>query len=283
MASTANMQVYVKEFIAGFDKTQSLLRDTVTTKTMGEGISATFVTNNTSGIDAVTRGSNGLIPSQQLDLTQNTATLVPWHTKLTSNDFNAFTNQADVVQMMMAGAQAAINKKIDSDIHTVLAEATNDTGSATAGTFDLIVKAITIAQNNQVPNDGNLTLLATPALIGKLMSTPQFTSADYIDTRTVAGNTVAWGDKRGFYKWMGLKIIVDSGLPNLGTNSEKCFLYHKSAVGQAIRMGEKEVAMGYDEQDAYSYVRVSTFTGAKLLQNSGVVVINHDGSSYAAS
>jgi hemin uptake protein HemP len=39
--------------------------------------------------------------------------------------------------------------------------------------------------------------------------------------------------------------------------------------------------VGYDEEQDYSWARASAFMGSKLLQNSGVVVITHDGSAYA--
>ena len=44
-----------------------------------------------------------------------------------------------------------------------------------------------------------------------------------------------------------------------------------------------KVEIGYDAEQDYSYSRSSFYGGAKLLQNSGVVQINHDGSAYVAS
>jgi hemin uptake protein HemP len=43
-----------------------------------------------------------------------------------------------------------------------------------------------------------------------------------------------------------------------------------------------ETPVGYDEEQAYSWARASIFMGSKLLQNSGIVVINHDGSAFVA-
>ena len=42
-------------------------------------------------------------------------------------------------------------------------------------------------------------------------------------------------------------------------------------------------AHAYDSEDDYSFCRASIFMGAKALQNSGIVVINHDGSEYVAA
>ena len=42
------------------------------------------------------------------------------------------------------------------------------------------------------------------------------------------------------------------------------------------------VAVGYDEEQDYSYCRMSTFMGSKLLQDTGVVQILHDNSDNVA-
>jgi len=39
--------------------------------------------------------------------------------------------------------------------------------------------------------------------------------------------------------------------------------------------------VGYNEEQDYSWARASMFMGAKLLQNTGDVVITSDGSAYA--
>jgi hypothetical protein len=43
------------------------------------------------------------------------------------------------------------------------------------------------------------------------------------------------------------------------------------------------MGIGYDEEQDYSWARASVFMASKLLQNSGVVVINHDGSAFVAA
>ena len=44
-------------------------------------------------------------------------------------------------------------------------------------------------------------------------------------------------------------------------------------------MGEGfNTAVGYDDEQDYSYARTSSFTGAKLLQQTGIVQVLHDAS-----
>ncbi|TIP69631.1 MAG: hypothetical protein E5X58_47675, partial [Mesorhizobium sp.] len=71
--------------------------------------------------------------------------------------------------------------------------------------------------------------------------------------------------------------------PGVGTSAEKCFLYHRSAIGHAADTENLESLVGYDEEQGYSWARASAFMGSKLLQNSGVVVINHDGSAIVGA
>jgi len=83
------------------------------------------------------------------------------------------------------------------------------------------------------------------------------------------------------YRWRNCLIVEHPGLPGKGTSSEISFLYHQSAIGQAIDTGGLQSEVGYDGEQSYSWARCSAFMGAKLLQNTGVVVMTHDGSAYA--
>ena len=43
-----------------------------------------------------------------------------------------------------------------------------------------------------------------------------------------------------------------------------------------------QTPIGYEEKQDISWARASAYIGTKLLQNTGVVVINHDGSAFTA-
>lgn len=283
MADTAFQIQYRQEFISGFEALQTLLRDTTTTEAVIKGNQATFLIADSGSATAVNRGVNGLIPARTDDLTQTTATLAEWHDLVRRTRFNIFASQGDGRAIMQKTTMGVINRKIDDDIITQLNTATNDTGTTSTANLNLIVKAKTILGVNEVPWDGQITLLATPAMEGYLLQTTEFGSADYVDARPVQNGDTAWTDAPKMYKWMGMNMIVHPNLPGVGTSAEKCFLYHKSAIGHAFDTQALDTAVGYDSEQDYSYCRASTFMGSKLLQNSGVVVINHDGSAFAAS
>ena len=275
MAESAFQVQYRQEFIQGFEQTQSLARNTVTTESVVKGNQATFLVADSGDAEAVTRGLNGLIPGRADNLTQNTATLVEWHDKPIKTGFNIFASQGDQRRIMQETCMAVINRKIDQDIIVELNTATQDTGAAQQANLDLVMYGRTILGNNAVPLDGNVSALITPAFEAYLMQVKEFASADYV-------SNTPFSSQLTMFRWANVNFIVHPNLPGAGTNAEKCFLYHKSAIGHAIDKGNIGSKVGYNEEDDYSWALCSVFMGPQILQNSGIVVLNHDGSGYAA-
>lgn len=284
MAETAFQRQYRQEMIAAFEQGQSLLRDTTTTETVIKGNEATFLVAGSGGAAAVTRGVNGMIPARGDDLTQNTATLTEWHDLVRKTRFNIFASQGDQRAVMQRTTMAVINRKVDSDIITALNTGTVNTGAATTASLALVLKSKTILQNSSVAWDGNIFGLITPAFEAYLEQIAAYASADYVDVKPLAGmGNAGWSDKPKVKYWSGVNWIVHPNLPGKATNAEKCFLYHRSAIGHAMDSSTLNTAVGYDEEQDYSYCRASVFMGSKVLQNSGIVVMNHDGSAYVSS
>jgi len=282
MADTAFQTQYRQEFIQGFEQTQSLLRGTVTTEATIKGSAAVFLVADSGGATAVTRGVNGLIPARSDNLTQNTCTRSEWHDLVRKDGFNVFASQGDQRAIMQKTTMSVLNRKIDSQIITELNTGTNDTGAAVTGSLSLVTKAQVILGNNAVPWDNWITLLCTPALLGYLRQAPEFSKMDYVNNKPYESGP-DWRDQPVAYRWDNMMIIVHPNLPGAGTSAEKCFMYHKSAIGHAANVAGMQTPVGYDEEQDYSFARASMYMGPKLLQNSGVCVINHDGSGFAAS
>lgn len=281
MADTAYQIQYRQEYIAGFEQRQSLLRDCVTTEAVVKGYQATFLVADSGSADPVTRGTNGLIPGRSDNLSQPTATLEEWHDKPQRTGYNIFASQGDGRKIMQMTSMSVMNRKIDDQIVTELNTATNNTGSAATASLTMVVNAKTKLGNNEVPFDGGITALVTPAFVAYLESAvPQFGSADYVTKRPLEDGDHLWKDAPGYYLWSGVKWIVHPNLPGKGTNAEKCFMFHRNAIGHAAPTELLQMYAGYNEEHDYSYARCTAYMGAKLLQNSGVVVMNHDGSAF---
>jgi len=275
MSVLAAQTQFRQEFIAGFEQTKSLLRQSVTTEAQIKGNSAIFAVADSGSATAVTRGANGLIPARTDTIAQNTATLVEWHDLVRRTDFDIFASQGDGRRLMRDTSMAVVNRKIDSDILTILATATQTTGTTTTADLDLVMYAVTILGNNEVPMDNNITGVITPAFYAYLMATAEFASADFVNNKPFTSGQM-------MFRWAGVNWIVHPNLTGKGTNAEKCYLYHKSAIGHAVNTAGIQTKIGYDDEQAYSFARCSIDMGSVLLQNTGVVVITHDGSGYAA-
>lgn len=282
MSDTAFQIQYRAEAIAAFEANQSLLRDTVTTEVVIKGNQATFLVAGSGSATAVTRGVNGLIPARPDDLNQYTATLVEWHDLVRKTGFNIFASQGNQREIMQRTTMGVINRKVDYDIYTELNTGTQDTGAVQTGSLALALRAKTILGNAKVPFDGNISAAITPAFEAYLLQVPEFSNSQWVSRKPVESGETAFKDAVGFYRWMGVNWVVQPDLPGVGTAAEKCFMYHKSAIGHAANKDGMQTPVGYNEEQDYSYARASIFMGSKLLQNTGIVVINHDGSAYVA-
>lgn len=275
MADTAFQTLYRQEFIAGFEQKQSLVRQTVTTEANVNGNTAVFLVADSGSASAVTRGVNGLIPARADNLTQNSCTLAEWHDLVRRTGFNLYASQGDGRRIMQDTTMAVLNRKVDSDIIAALETGTQDTGTAATMSLSLAMYAVAILGNNSVPLDGNVSALITPGAYAYLMQTKEFASVDYVNNKPFESGLTN-------FRWAGINWIVHPNLTGKGTSAEKCIIYHKSAIGHACDVASIQTAVGYDEEQDYSFARATGYLGSKLLQNTGVVIVNHDGSAYAA-
>lgn len=283
MSDTAFQTQYRQEFIAQFEQRQSLLRETTTTEAVIKGNTAVFLVagSGATSATAVTRGVNGLIPARADNLAQNSCILQEWHDLDRKTSFNIFASQGNQRAIMQQTTMGTINRKIDQDIIGSLATATVNTGAAQPASLTLVAKAKTKLGNAQVPWDGNITFLITPGFEGYLMQIPEFDNRLYVNKPPNDGADLAWRDKPMMYMWYGAMWIVHPNLPGAGTSAEQCFAYHKTSIGHAVDSAGMETPVGYDEEQAYSWARASVNMGTKVLQNSGIVLINHDASALS--
>lgn len=279
MADTAFQVQYRKEAVMGFEQGVSYLRHSVLTEAEFKGNQATFLVADSGGATPNTRGVNGLIPARADDLNQYTATLVEWHDLVRRTSFNIFASQGDGRRIMQQTTRKVMNRKVDSDILAELQNATQTCGAAVTASLNLVVKAKTILGNNSVDVDeeDNMFGVISYGFDAYLMLIPEYTKADYVEIKPFNMPT------KRFKRWAGINWIIHPNIVGKGTALEYCFLYHRNAVGHAVNTGEIQALAGYHEEQDYSWARTTGFFGTKLLQNSGVVVMKHDGSAFVAS
>lgn len=276
MAATAFQVQYRQEFIAGFEQHESLVRQTVTTDAEIRAQQAVFLVADSGAATAVTRGVNGLIPARADNLNQYTATLGEWHDLVRRTSYNIYASQGDGRRIMQASTRAVLNRKIDQDIITALATGTQYTGNAATASVGMVNWALAILGNNAVPLDGDISALITPGFYSYIQQAKEFSSVDWINNKPFSGRLT-------MFRWNNVNWIVHPNLPNKGTNNETCFMYHKSAIGHACDMDGLSIDADYMREQDYSWARATAFMGSKVLQNSGIVLMRHDGSAYAAT
>lgn len=277
MSEYAYKTQYREEFIEAFEQRTSLLGAVATKEAVISGASATFLVAGSGGAEAKTRGANGLIPARADDNDQLTCNLAEWHDLVRKPRFNVFASQGNQSKIMQMTTMKVINKKIDQDIIAQLATATIDTGAAQTASLDLVTTALGYLGYADVPleEEDNLFGVVTPGFMSFLTQLKEFASKEYVDVPMIDGAT------RRFVRWAGVNWIKHSKLPGAKTSAEKCFIFHRDAIGHAVDKGGIQAPIGYDEEQDYSWCRASVFMGSKLLQNTGVVTINHNGSKFA--
>ena len=279
MAATAFRTIYVEEWINGLEERESWLRKTVTTKANINGNQAVFLVADSNNANAVTRGADGMIPARADNNTQNTAVLKEWHDLPRKTGFTVDLSQGDQRQIMQLNSMGVLNRKIDADIIAQLDTATINITPAATASVAMVMSALTELGNNyvKIEEEDNMCGLISNAFWAYMMQTTEFANGDYVDTKWYSGK-----NKR-VWRWAGVNWIRHPSLTGVGTNSEKCYIYHKDAVGHAMDKDRVVSVPGYNEEQDYHYVRCSAYFGSKMLQNSAVVQMLHDGSAYNLS
>ena len=277
---------YREDVVDEFEQRQSLLRGSVVTEFMRQNGSqnVVFLVAGSGGASATTRGVDGDLVYRTNSNTQNTCTLKPWYDAVHLLDFDIFAAQGDQKKVAQRGTVGAINRQIDDDIITVLDTATVQVSATAAkGTVEDILHAQSILINAYAPQDGNSTALITSAFSSYLLMSDAFSNIDYVNTKPLADGGLNWRDQHLSYMWNGIQFIVHPRLTGVGTATEKCYIYHRDAIGHAFDSETLELDMGYDGEHRRSWVNASNFFGSKKLQNTGIVQFLHDGSGMAAA
>jgi len=271
------VEQFREEYVASFEQDYSMLKIGCIRETLIKGNTATFLVAGSGGETAVTRGSNGYIPFKSPSNTQVSVTLNERHAPFEMTGFDVFANQGDQRMILMKSSQAVMHRDIDQAIIDQLDTATVTTGSAATAGADMVIKARTKLANAEVniTEEDNMFAVITAAFEGYLMQMSEFSSADYVEVKPWAGPA------KRMRRWMGVNWMVHPNLTGVGTSSESCYMWHKNAIGHAANSAEMKVDADYERKQQISWTNATLFHGAKILQNSGIVKMVHDGSAYS--
>jgi hypothetical protein len=279
MAIEAAQVQYRQQFVDQFETKVSALRLASTKEAVMKGNQATFLVAGSGTDTAVTRGTNGQIPYGNPTNSQVTATLVEKHAPYELTGFNIFASQGDQKAIMRQASMSVINRDIDLTVLAELANATIDTGAYATASMAMVEKAKGYLANNSIPveEEDNMFAIVSGGFMAYLRQSTEFASADYVDVKPLVGPT------RKMLRWNGVNWITSSLVTGVGTATELCYMWHRAALGYSVNVGEDSIHIGYDEKQDTSWTRATIFHGAKVLQNTGIVQLKHDGSAFGLS
>ena len=275
--------IYRDQFVAGFERRSSVLREAVTTDTESRGGGVYFLIASSNNRTAVTRGSNGLIPSSDDSQSQVLASFAEAHDLQKRTGFDIFRAQSNQLEIMRMNGMAVINRKIDDVIiNGALATGTVNLGSVGTMSKTVANQIVTKLRNAFVGEDtsGQLYAAISPAAYAYMTDITSFANTLYC---TATGGKMEEGiPSIGKWKyWMGIMWTEHTGLTGVGTNSCTCFAWHKAAVGHAIATGSIDAVIDRNREQDYSYARHSVYQAAQKLQNAGIVKFTHDDSALS--
>lgn len=263
-------QQYRDEWVVAFQRGETILKERVSRELMLNGLTANFSIQASAG-RMTTRGTNGLIPSRNRTDSNVPVTLAEKHTKETRPSFDVFTAPANLREAMQNASALTAAREIDATIIDALAAATNSyaSGAAQTLTYGKVADIISTMLQNNVGDE--VTCLWTPKAYARILTMPQATSIDYVESKVLAGSTVGKP-----FQWLGATHIVHTGLTGVGTSAAQNYVFSKAAVGHAIANDMVMVDAGYNGEDDYSYDRATIFDGAAILQQAGVLKVVTD-------
>lgn len=272
MAIDAHIIQYKAEYLPAFQREESALRTACFQEVKAEGKSVVFLVSGTPTAAATERGANGLIVARQNSNTQNICTLVDINDLVEGNAFNWDLSQANQRLIAAQDSAATIHRKIDDQIVAQFDTATVNTGAAATASLSLVQGAIATLglADVKVENENDMFALFSMKARSYLYQIPEFTRADYVEQKVLNGAIMK------YRRWAGLNWIFSNGLTGKGTASEKCYIFHRNAMGHAMA-GGVQVAAGKDEKQNQYWARTTVFAQAKLLQDSGIVQVIHNG------
>lgn len=280
MADPTFQNHYRQTQISAFAQRDSILRNCCTRESVMKGNVAYFQVSNAGSVQASTRGTNGLISYGKTDNTQVAVTLVDTHATASRTSFDITATQGNMVQQMQIETVGTLNANIDQAIIDILDTGTLDVaGGAQVASVNMVARAIAALGNGNVPTHeaDNMFGLMSPAMQAYFIQMKEWSSREYVDMPMIGGGF------RKMTRWMGVNWMQHTQITGNGTSAEKCYIWHRAALGHAANADAMAVFAGYDEQQDYSWSRCTLYHGCGLLQNTGVIRLNHDGSAMATA
>ena len=264
--------IYMDEFKMDYDRDVAKMRIATSQNGVINGSTAFFDVVDPAD-EAIEKTRDGRVPKSDLGLSQVSATLRKIHKKYQIDNFDLFRANKNTRMAMSKRGRGSINKGIDKLVINTLdaTSVVHPGGTVVASTLSVIQRALLVLLNKDIPDDGNLFGVITPAFAQQMLRINEFKSRDFTTVQAVDNN--AWTMKvRNF---MGVNWFTHTGLTGNGTATSNNFIFHRDAVGHLLE-GEPKPHMFESEEDDYEGVRFDVMHAACVPLPRGVIKIVHD-------
>lgn len=261
-------QVFVKQFEAdvhlAYQQMGTKLRATVRSKSGVVGASTTF--QKVGRGTASTKSRHGIVPVMNLNHEPVECVLQDYYAGDWVDALDELKTNVDERRVVASAGAYALGRKTDELIVNAMKQSTNSVGDYSTGlTKDLILSALEVMNQNDVPDDGRRFAVVGVHQWNELLSMDEFVSADYV------GDNLPLISGGATKKWLGITWVLYNDLP-LTTAKRDCFMYHATSIGHACGQEVKTDISWHGERAAH-FISNSMSQGAVLIDNAGIVCI----------
>lgn len=261
-------QVFVKQFEAdvhlAYQQMGTKLRATVRSKSGVVGASTTF--QKVGRGTASTKSRHGIVPVMNLNHEPVECVLQDYYAGDWVDALDELKTNVDERRVVASAGAYALGRKTDELIVNAMKQSTNAVGDYSTGlTKDLILSALEVLNQNDVPDDGRRFAVVGVHQWNELLSMDEFVSADYV------GDNLPLISGGATKKWLGITWVLYNDLP-LAAAKRDCFMYHATSIGHACGQEVKTDISWHGERAAH-FISNSMSQGAVLIDNAGIVCI----------
>lgn len=259
--------VFIKQFEAdvhlAYQQMGTKLRATVRSKSGVVGASTTF--QKVGRGTASTKSRHGIVPVMNLNHEPVECILQDYYAGDWVDALDELKTNVDERRVVASAGAYALGRKTDELIINAMNQSTTSVGDYSTGlTKDLILSAIEVMNQNDVPDDGRRFAVVGVHQWNELLSLDEFVSADYV------GNDLTLVSGGASKKWLGITWVMYNALPLANTDERDCFIYHATSIGHACGQEVKTDISWHGERAAH-FISNSMSQGAVLIDNDGIV------------
>ena len=262
-------QAFTKQFEAevhlAYQQMGTKLRSTVRSKSGVVGASTTF--QKVGRGTASTKSRHGIVPVMNLNHEPVECIMQDYYAGDWVDALDELKTNIDERRVVASAGAYALGRKTDELITNAMSGATTSVGDYTTGlTKDLILSALEVMNENDVPDDGRRFAVVGVHQWNELLSMDEFVSADYV------GDNLPLISGGASKKWLGITWVLYNDLPLNSTSGRDCFMYHATSIGHASGQDVKTDITWHGERAAH-FISNSMSQGAVLIDDAGIVRI----------